>query len=86
MIVYHFPVSSLENKTALSSSTRAKTCSSLKKGAIFTGRHTDSEFVLLRNEKNFILQFVVFQGQSRGGDVVVDGEEGRILLRVVNLI
>lgn len=66
MIVYHFPVSSLENSTSLSSSTKAKTCSSLKKRAIITGRHTDSEFVLLRNEKNFVLQFGVFQGQSRG--------------------
>lgn len=66
MTVYHFPVSSLENKTALSSSTRAKTCSSLKKRAVITGRHTDSGFVFPRNEKNFALQFDVFQGQSRG--------------------
>ena len=66
MIVYHFFVSSLENRTALSSSTKAKTCSSLKKRAITTGRHIDSGFVLLRNEKNFVLQFGVFQGQNMG--------------------
>lgn len=52
----------------------------MKKRAVITGKHTDSGFLLLRNEKNFAYSLVYFKDRVGGGDVwrVADGEEGRI--------